>query len=179
MEHVRSTGDSDDDTTCLPPAPMVRTAFGHRTTVVQGWPSTGGIYKISDADAVVLDFLQLDRFNETPRSDDPEEEDAFCRRLSMIGARWWSSEEESEIPLPFKVRDGKRVTMEKLWLGWPKAGGVWALSLDEHEGSKRGVGRIKNAINMEERCRAIEMLGGVFHSNGEAYLQDSQLVMSE
>ena len=158
---------------------MIRTAFGHHTTVAQGWPSTGGIYRITDADAVVLDFLQLDRFSETPRSESAEEEDAFCWRLCMIGARWWSSKEESETPLPFKVREGRRVTREKLWLGWPETRGVWALSLDEYDGSKRGVGRIKNALNIEERCRAIEMLGVVFHSDGEAYLRDSQLMMLE
>ena len=162
---------------------MIRVGFGHRGTTIRGWPSTGGIYLFDDADAVVLDFLQLDRFTETPgRSsiDDPEEEDAFCRRLCLIGAGWWSSEEahfENERPPALKRReDGRPITLETLWLGWQRpvngVSGLWALSLDEYDGRIRGVGRIKNARNMEERCRVIEMLGGVFHSDGEGYLRD-------
>ena len=154
--------DTDDDASAIP-SPNLRTQFSSRTTLVRGFPSKGGIYLLQDAGPVELDFLSLDRFQETPRSDDPAEEDAFCQRLHEIGAQWFEDETEADKAPPLKVRDGKRVGRMETWLGLPNGGGVWVLEVEEFEAARRGVGgRIRNAKSMEERCRVIETLGGVF-----------------
>ena len=157
--------DTDDDTSPVP-SPNLRTQFGPRTTVVRGFPSKGGIYLLRDAGPVELGFLSLNRFRESPRSQKPAEEDAFCQRMRGMGAQWFENEEEADKGSPLKVRDGKRVGRMEVWLGWPESGGVWVLEIEEFEGARKGVGgRIRNAKSMEERCSFIEMLGGVFYSD--------------
>lgn len=154
--------DTDDDTSPVP-SPNLRTQFGPRTTLIRGFPSKGGIYLLPDAGPVELEFLSLDRFHETLCSDEPTEEDAFCQRMRGMGAEWFENEREADDRPPPKVRDGKMVGRMEVWLGWPQSGGVWVLEIEEFEGARRGVGgRIRNAKSMEERCRFIEMLGGVF-----------------
>ncbi|KAL8744301.1 MAG: hypothetical protein Q9190_003444 [Brigantiaea leucoxantha] len=158
--------DTDDDDTSPVLSPNLRTQFGPRTTLVRGFPSKSGIYLLRDAGPVEPEFLSLDRFHETLRSDEPAEEDAFCQRMRGMGAQWFENEREADERSPPKVRDGKRVGKIEVWLGWPQSGGIWVLEIEEFEGARRGVGgRIKNAKSMEERCRFIEMLGGVFFSD--------------
>jgi hypothetical protein len=144
--------------------PTTRTEFGSRGTSVRGWPSSGGIYIAADVYGVELDFLGLDRFKPSPRSENPAEEDAFCQRLRKVGAKWFKSEEDyfewSEAGIP---RDPEEDT--ELLLGWPEPGGVWVLKVNQSDAARKGVGRIKNAFTMEERCSAIEQLGGRFYSD--------------
>ncbi|KAI4246903.1 MAG: hypothetical protein LQ352_006270 [Teloschistes flavicans] len=160
--------DSDTEDHWISPDPVsnVRTQFGGGSTIVRGFPSAGGIYLLQNADPVELEFLSLDRFHETSRSNDAVEEDAFCQRMRAMGARWFDSEEEADEGPPLEYRNGKRVGRTQLWLGWSANGGVWVLEIDEYEGARKGIGgRIRNAKNMEERCKFIEMLGGAFFSD--------------
>jgi hypothetical protein len=50
-------------------------------------------------------------------------------------------------------------------VGWPAAGGVWVLKTTKDEASRKGVAIIYNAYNMEERCKAIKQVGGVFYAD--------------
>ena len=51
-------------------------------------------------------------------------------------------------------------------MGWTdNGGGTWILSTTRKEAIRKGIGRVKNAFNMEERCRVIESLGGVFYAD--------------
>lgn len=130
-------------------------------TVVRGWPSTGGFYILS-CDGVELEFLGLDRFEPTPRSQDPAEEDAFCANMRRLGARWYRDlEAEAAASLEGEYRTGHVVKA----FGWPADGGVWALKMPEMDSYMKGMSRIRNAFSMEERCRQIEKLGGVFYSD--------------
>lgn len=145
-----------------PPQPTSRTTWGSRGAMVRGWPSTGGLYIATPCYGVELDFLGLDRFHESPRSEDPAEEDAFCKRLRMIGASWFANEREyAEADLRGYGPNAPR----PLVLGWPEGGGVWVLRVNEREAVERGLGRIQNAYNMEERCRVIEQLGGTYFAD--------------
>ena len=47
----------------------------------------------SDADNVQIDFLCLDHRYEASRAVDQGEEDAFCSKMQMIGAKWWPYED--------------------------------------------------------------------------------------
>ena len=52
------------------------------------WPSRGGLVIKNDANAVDLMFLGMDRLNpRLNRDDDQEAEDAFARKLLIIGGK--------------------------------------------------------------------------------------------
>ncbi|KAL8896656.1 MAG: hypothetical protein Q9207_007606 [Kuettlingeria erythrocarpa] len=156
------TESAEEDDTCPPVHPQLRTAFGSKSTTIRAWPSQGGFYSLHPAGVVELDFLGLDRFTEAPRSDDPTEEDALCQRMRAMGAEWFRHEDDIDKWTPPVIRDGRRVGKQQLWFGWPENGGVWVLELEEFEADRKGVGRIYNACNMEERCRVLERLGATF-----------------
>lgn len=154
-----------DDNTCdlhdiaEDPLPAVRTVFGSLGTIVYGWPSTGGVWIKEDCYGVEMEFLGLNRFNATPtqRKSDPQTEDAFCQRLEYIGARFWETE------YAYNKQVLQRDERRKLWAGWPGEvpdGGSWSIWLDDFEAAELGVSRIRNAFTMQERCEAIEMMGG-------------------
>lgn len=143
---------------------MYRTEFtGGSLTTVRGWPSTGGFY-ILKCDGVELEFLGLDRFEPTPRSRDPAEEDAFCAKMRRLGPRWYRDlgAEAAE-----SLGGGERTDYMHVVkaFGWPADGGVWALKMPEMDAYMKGKSRIRNAFSMDERCRQIEKLGGVFYSD--------------
>jgi len=130
-------------------------------TTVRGWPSTGGFYILS-CDGVELEFLGLDRFEPTPRSQDPAEEDAFCAKMRRLGPRWYRDlEAEAAESLGGEYRTDHVVKA----FGWPADGGVWALKMPEMDSYMKGMSSIRNAFSMDERCRQIEKLGGVFYSD--------------
>jgi hypothetical protein len=151
---------SDVDCGSPPSRPQFRTDFGAGPgTLVRGWPSKGGLYALQACDGVELDFLHLDRFKVTPRSQDAAEEDAHVANMRKLGASWWESEEEF-------IQDAigyPRADTQILFTGWPSQGGAWVLKTTWLDAADRGVGRIRNAFNMEERCRSIEQLGGTFY----------------
>jgi len=141
------------------PLPAIRTIFGGKGTIVYGWPSTGGIWVHADCYAVELDFLGLSRFEPSDTERFSPAEDDFCRRLEMIGADFYAREYDYNIQTYTYKESG-------VWYGWPENapdGGVWVLRTKGIEDAELGVARIRNARTMEERCKAIEMLGGKFY----------------
>jgi len=142
-----------------------RSTFHKAGCDVFGWPSGGGMLRKS-ADAVELEHLGLARSQESTRSQDPAEEDAFCRKMRELGARWWEDEERY-----FDVLLGQlQITAEeavRLEVGWPAVGGVWVLKFRSGRACPREIGRIRMARDMEERCRVIESLGGTFYADPE------------
>lgn len=145
-----------------------RTSFGDLFTGVRCWPSQGGIVSHS-CSVFEINFLELDPLNPSPsqRDSDPDEEDRFCKRLRLIGGRYFATESaHNYYSLTARGKD-----RWDLWLGWPgekgKEGkqGVWVLWLDSTDATWKGVGRIRNMLTMEDRCKAIEMLGGKFHKD--------------
>jgi hypothetical protein len=61
--------------------------------------------------------------------------------VRQLGARWWETEDD------YRANRYKPHYMEVI-AGWPEGGGVWVFKTSD--------------VNMEERCKAIEQLGGVF-----------------
>lgn len=162
----RYYGDDHQDVVC----PMVeafekatyRTEFTTGSlTIVRGWPSTGGFYTLG-CDGVELEFLGLDRFEPTPRSQDPAEEDAFCANMRKLGADWYNN---LEAEVHDNLREEYQYNHEVKAFGWPADGGVWILKMPRMDAYMKGMGRIRNAFSMEERCREIEKLGGIFYDD--------------
>lgn len=52
-----------------------------------------------------------------------------------------------------------------LYIGWLEGGGARVLAIPAAAATIKGTAIIQNAFNMEERCHAIEQLGGSFYEN--------------
>ncbi|KAF9786534.1 hypothetical protein IL306_001549 [Fusarium sp. DS 682] len=131
-------------------------AGGHAT----GWPAKGG-YLVHSCSLVELEFLGLDRFEKAERSDDPEKEEAHCAKMRLLGAKWYRNpyqellDEQAE-----KDNDSPR-----LYVGVQSDGGIWAIQTTLLETRRKGLGRIENALTMEERCKMIKEFGGTFYKD--------------
>lgn len=141
-----------------------RVCFGMTSgAFVKGFPSKGGVYVLS-CSAIELDFLGLDRFEIALPSADPAEEDAFCIKMRLLGAVWWPSIEKSKPSWRDKLM-GLGPVEKQRFIGVTLQGGVWVLETDMLDSSNRQLGRIGNARDMEEKCRAIERFGGTFYTD--------------
>ncbi|KAL3427470.1 hypothetical protein PVAG01_00979 [Phlyctema vagabunda] len=139
-----------------------------RSNIVMGWPSVGGIIVAEFVPSVELDFLGLDRFTAVERSYNQTEEDEFCRKLRLIGGKWWSSYWDFIETTQYQMRKMTPEEEQVLYLGWPaKGGGVWIIRLENRNVFWVGFDRHRNAHTMEERCRALEMSGATFYENPE------------
>ncbi|KAM7214026.1 hypothetical protein V8F06_010598 [Rhypophila decipiens] len=102
---------------------------------------------------------------------------SLCDKLLHLGAEWWPSLPDKyayegtmnyppgsgpEPPPGVKsLRHAKKV----YFFAVASEGGLWALAVDKDEGRRKGVGRIENSPNMEEKCKQMDKLGGVFYAN--------------
>ncbi len=117
-----------------------------------------------------LDFLGLDRFETALPSADPAEEDARCARMRLLGPEWWPSLEAYKQAWRQDFRNQALGCMQQYmeetvrFIAVASQGGVWVLEAGELECSSRGLGRINNARDMEEKCRQIEKFGGTFYA---------------
>ncbi|KAM7198762.1 hypothetical protein V8F20_006077 [Naviculisporaceae sp. PSN 640] len=149
------------------PSDNLRVYFGITIGAeVKCFPSSGGVY-VHHCSPMELDFLDLPRCDSVPPSSDPAVEDAFCARLQLLGAKWFPSiankhEHDGEKIFKVRVPPGED---DIHFFGVTSEGGLWVLAIDELGGWEKGVGRIENAANMEDKCKEIEKLGGVFYAN--------------
>lgn len=75
-----------------------------------------------------------------------------------------------------KCWDAGTVRNRRVWVGWPEDGGVWVLVLRGDDRRRRSGWRIGTARDMNERCRAIELLEGRFSGDsGECEVIQSLL----
>lgn len=141
-----------------------RTSFGKYDCTIYSYPSSGGLYVKTNADAVDLDFLNLPRLypfsrqtSDISKSDQDAEEDAFTRRLRMLGAQYFASKY-------FYLRDleSHRQIVMPIY-GWPSSGGLLVLSFEKGEVMPSDVGRLRFARSMDERCEVMKDLGAIFY----------------
>src|SRR5207248_2319555 len=132
--------------TCRPrsrsPKHTTRTTIFTDYITLLGYPSRGGLIVLEHADAVDFDFLNLSRLNPpSSRATDPKAEGEFCRRLLLLGAKWFDS--ESRYKFMARVREGEHSAVrdlecgkqpeltlgERRWveIGWPSepSRGLW------------------------------------------------------
>ena len=133
-----------------------------RSNTVMCWPSVGGIIAADNVQSVELDFLGLDRFHAMNRTYNVTEEDIFCRKLRLVGGKWWISYWDYVGATQAHRRKMTTEEEQVLYLGWPKSGGVWVLRLPSHNYFWYGFDRAKNAHTMEERCTALKLSGAMF-----------------
>ena len=165
--------------------PTRRIEFTDTNVSIFGWPSRGGVIILNDATHVDFIFLRLSTTNpprkrrlhssstsggdatSLPSGDasaatgglqgnEDDEEDAFCQRLLLLGAKWWDSEKRYQFvdrfgagmqPFVEDVEEGRveePTLRERRWVkvGWERVasnpskmdtsgtGGFWALDCD-------------------------------------------------
>lgn len=126
----------------------VRSVFDDDASFIYAWPSRGGVIVLQEPEAIDFEFLGLDPLDPLlQRSDDQDSEDDFSKRLLLLGAKWWDSEERFRFAAPSKMtsdwlgnkrsvnsdnsfRDVWRpdpTMRERRWVkvGWPSTGGLW------------------------------------------------------
>ncbi|KAH7395050.1 hypothetical protein DE146DRAFT_658965 [Phaeosphaeria sp. MPI-PUGE-AT-0046c] len=152
------------------PLPTHRSTLYKHGARVACWPQSGGVW-IKHADLVDLDHLGLSRQQDTPRQYDDAAEAAFCSKLRAVGAEWWS------LPPDFSAREHlgdeqfKCKTLETCFepqvrfehlVAWPSDElAVCSVSVKKFErASEKQRNGYYNAMDMDERCNAIESLGG-------------------
>ncbi|KAL2062142.1 hypothetical protein VTL71DRAFT_6408 [Oculimacula yallundae] len=151
------------------PDPIFRAELSSRNTA-RYWPSVGGLIVNEHLTSVEVNFFKLSRFVDTPRPprpvQDPDEEDAFCGRLRLTGARWWRDYSDFDWAIVGRMRGVSKQEREALVLGWDNDAGVWVIR-EENRGDIYQTGRWMNAHTMEERWRAMNISGAVYHANPE------------
>lgn len=181
----------------IPYDPTVRTSYGNERAFIQAWPSRGGLIVLEDAEAMDSEFLGFDRLDppET-RLDDQDAEDKFCKRLLLLGAKWWDSEERYSYVTGVMARgysigwgDGsfRNVTRpsptmrekRSVKVGWPSTGGLWGSEFDtpypapdeeDHLLPSDGLARVKMAKTMDERCQVLrDRFRGKFYKDVSDY----------
>lgn len=169
-----------------------RVEFEGGELYLYAWPSKGGVIVLEHAESIDFEFLELDFLNPpTKRLENQFEEDLFCQRLLLLGAKWWKSEHkwrafhsaggDEELFHLMEELDNLSFTMkERRWVsvGWPSTGGLvvteYETSLwgkqDEGKIVPNDIARIKLARTMDERCQIlVEHFKGVFYNDVSEY----------
>ncbi|KAF7164132.1 hypothetical protein CNMCM5623_008822 [Aspergillus felis] len=160
----RTVMDDRQDVSCPTPpleSTTERTEFGTRGCLVYGYPSTGGVL-IKEADLLDMLFLALPRSHVSQRSPSADEEDRFCNLMRRTGATLWPSEEDW-IEVQIGMREITEEEEKVLVFGWPADGvGVWVLRFASARQLPRDFGRMRLAMNMEEKIQMMREYGATF-----------------
>lgn len=171
-----------------PDDPTVRTVFADESAAIWAWLSRGGVIVLDDAEAMNFEFLGRNPLDPPmARHNEQNLEDDFCRRLLLLGAKWWDSEERHFFvsgveekhkgftdPIGHGEGSFRRVDRppptlrEKRWVkvAWPNGGGLWMsefdtpwAGVDEEENlpPQEGLARVKMARAMDERAEILRV----------------------
>ncbi|KAI0470672.1 hypothetical protein GGR56DRAFT_659968 [Xylariaceae sp. FL0804] len=152
----------NDEDEWYPPAPLKRYSLDYGKAAC--WQEDG--VWIKRLTPVEMSALNIDRFHDTDRALDQDDEDAFCARLRMYGASFWHLPPRSPYltnwcwAVDSCVEPTKKVSLA---VGFPADGGVWVLDWSQAPDSLWPQSRgLSNALTMDERCQVIKDLGGRF-----------------
>lgn len=161
-----------------PPAHTIatpRTNFGDSEVAIYAWPSRVGVIILNTADAIDFEFLGLDPLDPPQnRLNDKKDEDDFCQRLLLLGAKWWDN--EGRYSVIAEVEDGAHYTAKGCFgrapqppatmrekrfvkVAWPSTGGLWVVEFDtiyagvdeEDKLLDESASRLQMARTMDER----------------------------
>jgi hypothetical protein len=178
-----------------PPLPRNRTTpprieYTRHTLHIHAYPSKGGLITLSPATFLDLDFLGLDPLNPPrKRLANQDAEDAFCRRLLLLGAKWWDSAERCRFVTALQEEEGwgdaaaevevgaqpGPTARERCWISvaWPASGGIWVSEFEagtQGEGVPEDVVLVRLARSMDERAGILkERFGARFYADVGEY----------
>ncbi|KAL6228590.1 hypothetical protein BDW75DRAFT_159923 [Aspergillus navahoensis] len=156
-------GDRPDGSCPTNPLPSTaeRAVFDPRGCLVYGYPSTGGVL-IKDATLLDMLFLSLSRSHDSQRSLSADEEDRFCDLMRRTGATLWPSKQDW-IEVQLGLRERTEEENKILVFGWPADEvGVWVLRYPSGRQLPRDFGRLRFAMDMEEKIQIMREFGAVF-----------------
>lgn len=177
-----------------PECPPVRVSTTDDAVYIYAWPSRGGVIILPNATHIDFAFLHISALDPLPQpNEDSDAEDDFCKRLLLLGAKWWDSQARhsfcwslanGEDGATNEVDEGRQpepTPREKRWVrvGWceePKDG-LWVAEFDhgwycideEDELMPENAAIVGLAKDMEERCELIKKMGGRFYESLESY----------
>ncbi|ERF76830.1 hypothetical protein EPUS_09467 [Endocarpon pusillum Z07020] len=170
-----------------------RTVVNDIEVYVFAWPSRGGVIILEHAEALDLEFLSLDPLDPpAKRFDSQRDEDALCRRLLLLGAKWWDSEarwrfikaadelDDSAIAALEEEAEPAPTTRERRWVSvcWPTEGGLWVSEFDTnlwgieegHNVIPSDATRLRLSRTMDERCQVLkDRFNGKFYKDVSEY----------
>lgn len=178
-----------------PNFPTKRTVYCDNKIKVYGWPSRGGLVVLDRVTLVDFDFLGFDTVSPPLKRDrDQDAEDEVCKRLLLLGATWFDSQDRYDIvaaveddfdPLILKIKSGEApapTKTERRWVevGYPsesQGGGLWVAEYDNPVFGPPWQGppipgedvHLLLARNMEEKCEILRQLGARFLEKLEDY----------
>ncbi|KAF3484413.1 uncharacterized protein GIQ15_03737 [Arthroderma uncinatum] len=156
-----------------------------------------GVWEKTGANAAELDFLGLDRFTQVLRSSNQTDEDAFIRKLRLVGGLWRSSHtivyldpldpyEMDQYPFS-ELADGyeperldgsilnlsDQTDRRRILCAWPSSGGVWiyeySMNSPDLFGVDRLVGMWKMVVTMDEAAQLLKDHGAKFYAKPAGY----------
>ncbi|KAI0198290.1 hypothetical protein F4808DRAFT_472914 [Astrocystis sublimbata] len=159
----------------FPPEEALRVDIDSRFSTVYGYPSSGGFLVLPICNDVDLAFLQLSRVESWLRDVHRHTgaEDLHCARMRQLGAWWFRSHRYYRMLACTEQGRYYLDRKQRVIAAWPentdKKGGVWILVLkNARAASDIPLGRLYNALSMDERCEVVKSLGGTFYSDPKA-----------
>lgn len=144
-----------------------RKIFHKQGCIAQGHPSAGGTLLLP-IDVVLAQHLDLPRQTQSLRAQQEADEDIFCHRLRLLGAKWWANEDGfllKSVGLDQTTEEDRKGIV----VGWPSSGhGVWILRLQNRDARPRDYGKLGMCVSMDERCAVLETWGAVFYDDPKA-----------
>ncbi|RYP86128.1 hypothetical protein DL769_000806 [Monosporascus sp. CRB-8-3] len=178
-----------------PPPSTTRAAISLSAVDLWGWPSRGGLIVLPRVTALDLTFLNLDATDFSSyshRNPDQDLEDAFCKRLLLLGAKWFDSHaryafvcgvaEDLDVEIQ-ALEDGEQpppTKMERRWVNvaWlPDGKGFWVAEFEtmmrgwQERGNlpPAGAARVALVRDMQQKGAILKELGGRFFERVEEY----------
>ena len=144
-----------------------RTVFDKEGGMARGYPPTGGIL-LPPLDAAVAQHLDLSRQAPSIRAQNAADEDDFCTRLRLLGAKWWDSEDEY-VRKSIGLDEATEGDKKEIVVGWPSNGrSVWILRLHDSDARPGDFGKLGMCVSMDERCAMLQTWGAIFYEDPKA-----------
>lgn len=167
----------------FPDPSTYRTVFTTHSVLIYASPAEGGLIILEDAQAIDFEFLGLDHLNPpATRLGNQNEEDKFCQKLLLLGAKRWESDDrfyfvadvlkgdESATQELEDEAQPELTPMERRWMtiGWPTSGGFWVA--EDDGGPPDEAGSLSLAKTMDERCQILrEQFSARFYEDVKDY----------
>ncbi|KAL9115809.1 MAG: hypothetical protein Q9227_000177 [Pyrenula ochraceoflavens] len=141
-----------------------RTVFYPSGREARGYPSTGGLLLLP-FDIAVAQHLNLPRLSPSRRAQNVTDEDIFCKRLRLLGAKWWRSDHDHAEKL-IGFTEATEEEKKRIIVGWPSNGhGVWIMRMHNEGPRPRDYGKLRMCLNMDERCALLDSWGAEFYDD--------------
>ncbi|KAJ5464752.1 uncharacterized protein N7458_000438 [Penicillium daleae] len=141
------------------------TRYDIQTGKTSCYPSSGGIW-LADLGPVELQYLGINRFDSTERSENQSEEDHFCHELRKFGGSWYDPKSPDDLWVGgecSELDEFEPVFSIDRQVAFPAKGGVWVLGKDKETGRYPiGMAGVRNSLTMDERSMVLERLGAVY-----------------